>query len=76
MGARERVLRSVRVRGVGEHAVYVATEAQGRGIGRLLHKALATVAEEAGYHKLTSRVFTTNEATRTTQTLRCCRSVI
>ncbi len=48
--------------GVGEHGVYVATEAQGRGIGRLLLDALATAAEDAGYYKLTSRVFTTNEA--------------
>jgi phosphinothricin acetyltransferase len=48
--------------GVGEHGVYVAGEAQGRGIGRLLLEALATAAEEAGYYKLTSRVFTTNEA--------------
>ena len=48
--------------GVGEHGVYVASEAQGRGIGRLLLEALATAAENAGYYKLTSRVFTTNEA--------------
>ena len=33
--------------GVGEHGVYVASEAQGRGIGRLLLEALATAAEKA-----------------------------
>ena len=48
--------------GVGEHGVYVAPGARGRGLGRLLLEALAVAAEAAGYHKLTSRVFTTNEA--------------
>jgi L-amino acid N-acyltransferase YncA len=47
--------------GVGEHGVYVAAEARGRGIGRLLLDALAAAAEDAGYYKLTSRIFTTNE---------------
>jgi L-amino acid N-acyltransferase YncA len=48
--------------GVGEHGVYVAPEARGRGVGRALMDALAESAEAAGYHKLTSRVFTTNAA--------------
>jgi L-amino acid N-acyltransferase YncA len=48
--------------GVGEHGVYVASEARGRGLGRLLLEALAVAAEDAGYYKLTSRVFTTNAA--------------
>jgi phosphinothricin acetyltransferase len=48
--------------GVGEHGVYVSPDARGRGVGRQLLNALAQAAEQAGYHKLTSRVFTTNEA--------------
>ena len=48
--------------GVGEHGVYVDPEARGRGVGRDLMQALAEAAEEAGYYKLTSRVFTTNGA--------------
>ena len=48
--------------GVGEHGVYVAPEARGRGVGLALMEALAGAAEAAGYHKLTSRVFTTNAA--------------
>jgi L-amino acid N-acyltransferase YncA len=48
--------------GVGEHAVYVGPHARGRGVGVKLLDALAQAAENAGYYKLTSRVFTTNEA--------------
>jgi phosphinothricin acetyltransferase len=48
--------------GVGEHGVYVAPTARGRGIATALLEALAVAAEQAGYHKLTSRVFTTNGA--------------
>src|SRR3954464_9404299 len=48
--------------GVGEHAVYVAPAARGRGVGVKLLEALAGAAEAAGYYKLTSRVFTTNAA--------------
>jgi L-amino acid N-acyltransferase YncA len=48
--------------GVAEHGVYVSPDARGRGVGRQLLNALAQAAEQAGYHKLTSRVFTTNEA--------------
>jgi phosphinothricin acetyltransferase len=50
--------------GVGEHGVYVDPEARRRGVGRALMQALAEAAEEAGYYKLTSRVFTTNDASR------------
>src|SRR5688572_6737253 len=50
--------------GVGEHAVYVARAARGSGIGRLLLDALVVAAEEAGIHKLTSRVFTDNAPSR------------
>src|SRR3954471_16538310 len=48
--------------GVGEHAVYVAPQARGRGVGVKLLDALADASENAGYYKLTSRVFTTNQA--------------
>jgi L-amino acid N-acyltransferase YncA len=48
--------------GVGEHGVYVATTARGQGLGRRLLEELARASEDAGYHKLTSRVFTTNRA--------------
>jgi phosphinothricin acetyltransferase len=48
--------------GVGEHGVYVHPAARGQGVGRHLLEALAAAAEEAGFYKLTSRVFTTNEA--------------
>jgi len=48
--------------GVGEHGVYVAPDQRGRGVGLKLMNALADAAEHAGYHKLTSRVFTTNQA--------------
>jgi L-amino acid N-acyltransferase YncA len=50
--------------GVGEHGVYVARAARGRGIGRALLRELCDVAEHAGYYKLTSRIFTTNAASR------------
>lgn len=50
--------------GVGEHGVYVAVAARGRGVGRALLLELCTVAERAGYYKLTSRIFTTNAASR------------
>jgi L-amino acid N-acyltransferase YncA len=48
--------------GVGEHGVYVSPDARGQGVGLRLINALADAAEQAGYHKLTSRVFTTNAA--------------
>jgi L-amino acid N-acyltransferase YncA len=48
--------------GVGEHGVYVSRDARGGGVGLTLLNALADAAEAAGYHKLTSRVFTTNHA--------------
>ena len=47
---------------VGEHAVYVAPHARGRKVGVKLLDALAHSSERAGYYKLTSRVFTTNQA--------------
>ena len=50
--------------GVGEHGVYVAGAARGRGVGRELLRELCAVAERAGYYKLTSRIFTSNAASR------------
>ena len=50
--------------GVGEHGVYVATAAQGGGVGRALLEELCAASERAGYYKLTSRIFTTNAASR------------
>ena len=51
--------------GVGEHGVYVARAARGRGVGRRLLEALCGEAERAGLYKLTSRIFTDNAASRT-----------
>ena len=50
--------------GVGEHGVYVGREARGHGVGRRLLEALAAESERHGLYKLTSRVFTTNAASR------------
>jgi phosphinothricin acetyltransferase len=50
--------------GVGEHGVYVARAARGRGVGVLLLRALCEAAEGAGLYKLTSRVFSDNAASR------------
>ena len=51
-------------RGIGEHGIYVARAARGRGAGRALLEALCDEAERAGLYKLTSRVFTDNAASR------------
>ena len=48
--------------GVGEHAVYVAPQARGLGLGRALLNELASECERRGFYKLTSRVFTDNAA--------------
>ena len=48
--------------GVGEVAVYVASEARGRGAGRTLLEAAAQAAQDAGKFKLVAKVFTTNDA--------------
>jgi phosphinothricin acetyltransferase len=48
--------------GIGEHGVYVAGRARRHGAGRALLEALAGAAEGAGLYKLTSRIFSTNEA--------------
>jgi L-amino acid N-acyltransferase YncA len=50
--------------GVGEHGVYMARAARGRGVGRRLLEALSEASEAAGMHKLTSRIFTDNAVSR------------
>ena len=50
--------------GVGEHGVYVARSARGRGLGRALLEALSAESARAGLYKLTSRIFTDNGASR------------
>lgn len=48
--------------GVVEHSVYVATDKQGRGIGRLLLQALIVRAESVGVWTIQSSVFPENAA--------------
>jgi phosphinothricin acetyltransferase len=50
--------------GVGEHGVYVARAARGRGTGRALLDGVCAAAAADGYHKLTSRIFASNGASR------------
>ena len=50
--------------GVGEHTVYVDGAARGQGLGRRLLNELAAESERRGLYKLTSRIFTTNAASR------------
>lgn len=48
--------------GIGEASVYVDARARGRGVGTTLAEALATAAEERGFHKLIGKLFTDNVA--------------
>jgi L-amino acid N-acyltransferase YncA len=48
--------------GVGEYGIYVDPAARAAGLGTRLLEALADAAEAAGYHKLTSKLFTSNGA--------------
>jgi phosphinothricin acetyltransferase len=50
--------------GVAEFSVYTAREARGLGAGALAMEALISAAEEAGFWKLTSRVFVENGPSR------------
>ena len=47
--------------GVGEATLYVDRVARGAGAGRALLEALAEEAARRGYHKLTGKIFTSNE---------------
>ena len=49
-------------RGVVEHSVYVAREARGRGVGRMLLSALIDGAEQSGIWCIQSTVFPENSA--------------
>ena len=55
---------------VAEFSVYVGREDRGQGFGRTVLSALIAAAEEAGLHKLVSRIFPENKASRAV-----CRSV-
>ena len=48
--------------GVGEDSVYVAPEAHGRGVGRLLLGALVSGAEQAGIWTVQTGIFPENQA--------------
>jgi len=48
--------------GVAEFSIYVATQAQGRGIGKALMSAFIPACTEAGFWKLLSRIFPENKA--------------
>ena len=50
--------------GVGELQIYVAPEAQGRGVGAALIDGIAAAAEGAGYWKLIGKLFPENEPSR------------
>ena len=51
-------------RGIGEFSVYVRRDYRGRGAGRAVLAALMEAAIVAGLHKLTTRVFPENIASR------------
>jgi phosphinothricin acetyltransferase len=50
--------------GIGEFSVYVARGFRGRGAGKAVLTALIATAQASGLHKLTSRVFPENTASR------------
>lgn len=50
--------------GIAEFSVYVSGRHGGGGVGRLLMTTLMRDAESTGIHKLTSRVFAENAASR------------
>jgi phosphinothricin acetyltransferase len=50
--------------GIAEFSIYVAGAHRGRGAGRLVLQALLAEAERSGLHKVTSRIFTDNAASR------------
>ena len=50
--------------GIGEYSVYVARQHRGTGAGKAVLAALIDTARSAGIHKLISRVFPENHASR------------
>ena len=50
--------------GVAEFSVYVSRADRGAGAGRAAMEALVAACEQSGLHKLVSRVFPENEASR------------
>jgi phosphinothricin acetyltransferase len=50
--------------GIGEFSVYVARDFRGCGVGKAALAALIEAARGSGLHKLTSRVFPENKASR------------
>jgi L-amino acid N-acyltransferase YncA len=48
--------------GVAEDSIYVAADAQGRGVGRLLLGALVSGAEQAGIWTVQTGIFPENQA--------------
>ncbi|WP_203136501.1 GNAT family N-acetyltransferase [Microbacterium sp. JZ31] len=49
-------------RGVIEHSIYIAAEARGRGVGRILLEAFVEAADEAGFWTIQSSIFPENVA--------------
>jgi L-amino acid N-acyltransferase YncA len=49
---------------IAEFSVYVARARRGRGVGRVALEGLVAAAREAGLHKLVSRIFPENAASR------------
>ncbi len=56
--------------GIAEFSIYIDAAARGHGVGKVLLQALVDAAAERGFHKLVSRIFPFNQASRA-----LCRSV-
>lgn len=50
--------------GIGEYSIYIHRDFRGKGVGKVLLRALIAAAAEQGYWKLTSRIFVENVASR------------
>lgn len=50
--------------GIAEFSIYLKKAAQGQGVGHGLLTALLAAAGDAGFHKVLSRIFTFNAASR------------
>lgn len=51
-------------KGIAEFSIYLAGSAQGKGMGLQLLTALLNSAKTHGFHKVLSRIFTFNQASR------------